>query len=83
MIVMIRIVLGVILLFIGISGLILPIIPGILFIFLGILVLSIDLPVIGKLLNKIEQQYPGVGKKLKELRAILGARGDDQGAKSP
>ncbi len=71
MIIMIRITIGIIMILIGISGLVLPLIPGVIFIFLGILVLSVDLPIIGRMLDKIEQRYPQHAEKLKKLRALL------------
>ncbi|MCL4500369.1 MAG: hypothetical protein M1438_00755 [Deltaproteobacteria bacterium] len=68
--------------FIGISGLVLPVIPGILFLILGILVLSIDLPLIERMLNRIELRYPQAGKTIRKLRSIIIKRDDDKGSVS-
>jgi uncharacterized membrane protein YbaN (DUF454 family) len=74
---MIRLIVGVIMILIGIPGLVLPVIPGILFIVLGIIVLSIDLPMIKGMLDRMELRYPEVGKRLKKLRSMIVKNDDD------
>jgi hypothetical protein len=66
-----RIAVGAAMVGIGAVGLILPVIPGLLFLLGGGLWLSADLPAVGRLICRIEQYNPELGAKLKRIRTRL------------
>ncbi len=53
----VRIVAGVLLVIVGIVGLVLPILQGILFIVLGLGLLSVDIPAVRRLRDRLKQWY--------------------------
>ena len=59
---------GTLLLLIGLTGLILPIMPGWIFIAPGLLLLSADVPPIRRRLRYLERRYPWLRQMLDKLR---------------
>jgi len=68
----VRISLGILCVLLGISGLVLPLLPGWLFLALGLLLLSIDLPFFDRLVWWIEKKVPQIKEPLERLRQSLG-----------
>jgi uncharacterized protein len=68
----IRIVLGSFLIVLGVAGLFLPILQGWLFLALGVLLLSVDIPVFNRLVCRIGNRFPRIGKVLSRARRRLG-----------
>ncbi len=66
-----RIAVGAALVGIGVAGLILPIIPGLLFLLGGGLLLSSDLPALRRMICRIEEKNPELGAKLRKILARL------------
>jgi len=68
----VRISLGILCVLLGISGLVLPVLPGWLFLAFGLLLLSIDLPFFDRLVRWIEKKVPQIKEPLERLRQSLG-----------
>jgi uncharacterized membrane protein YbaN (DUF454 family) len=68
----IRISLGTLCLVLGIPSLVLPVLPGWVFLALGLLLLSIDLPFIGRLVQWLEIRVPRIKEPLERVRQFLG-----------
>ena len=66
-----RISLGTICIFLGLPGLVLPILPGWLLLALGLLLLSIDLPFFERLVQWLEEKIPRIKKPLERVRQFL------------
>jgi uncharacterized protein YqgC (DUF456 family) len=69
-----RIILGILMILIGLPGLVFPIIPGTVFIVAGILILSVDVPLIDRLVLWVGRRYPKLGRTLEKFRAKLKER---------
>ena len=67
----IRVLGGTMLIILGFAGIFLPILQGWLFLALGFLLLSVDIPVVKRMVCSLEQRYPRVGKVLERARRFL------------
>ncbi len=63
-----RILTGSLLLLLGLAGLVLPILQGWLFLGLGALVLSRDVPFFARVVHRIENRFPAVGRSICRLK---------------
>lgn len=59
---------GSLLIFFGVAGLILPVLPGWLFMGLGVVMLARDVPLVVRIIDWITDRYPGFGRVLQRLR---------------
>jgi hypothetical protein len=66
-----------VLVILGLAGLVFPVVPGMLLLLAGALVLSPDLPLLGRIINWIEKRNPEFGAKLKQARAWLREKRED------
>lgn len=74
-----RISFGVILIFLGLPGLVLPILQGWLFLALGALLLSVDIPFFDRVVQWLEARVPRIKKPLEHVRSFLkGSDGKQQ-----
>jgi|GEM_PF-1110934 len=69
-----RIPLGIILLLLGVLGFVLPLLQGWLFFSLGIVVLSVDIPFLGRFVCRIEKRFPKLKTPLERCRSLLAGR---------
>jgi hypothetical protein len=67
-----RMILGTFFLLLGFVGLFVPILQGWLFLALGILLLSVDIPMFNRLVCRIGNRFPRIGKVLSRARRFLG-----------
>ena len=58
----------------GITGLILPILPGLFFIVVGLYILSLDSPRIEKRINMLREKYHHVHKTMNHVETRFGKR---------
>lgn len=63
---------GWVVLFLGVAGLVLPVLQGWLLIGLGALLLAPDVPVFARLLEWVERRFPAVRDRLQRVRQRLG-----------
>jgi uncharacterized membrane protein YbaN (DUF454 family) len=63
-----RLIAGIFLLLLGCIGLFLPVLQGVLFIILGLILLAPESQLIQKALKKIEERYPDIFLKVRNLR---------------
>jgi uncharacterized membrane protein YbaN (DUF454 family) len=68
----IRLIGGTMLTILGLAGIFLPILQGWLFLTLGILLLSVDIPVVKRAVCWIENRFPRFGRVLERARRLLG-----------
>ena len=57
------------LIFLGFLGILLPILPGVIFLLAGLYLLSLESLWLNRQLDKIGDRYPRVGKRLNDARA--------------
>lgn len=63
-----RLLLGSLFLLLGLAGLVLPVLQGCLFLALGIIILSRDVPLFGRMEAWTARRFPRVGRRLLEVR---------------
>lgn len=66
-----RLLSGFFLIVLGFLGLFLPVLQGVLFLALGLLLLSVDIPVVHRWVEKLEGGHPHLGPKIKKWREIF------------
>lgn len=62
----VRILAGCLLLVLGVVGLFLPVLQGALFLALGLLLLGKEIPWVARLLGRLGERYPALGRWLKQ-----------------
>lgn len=68
---LVRIPLGIILLFLGVVGSVLPVLQGWLFFSMGIVILSVDIPFLARFVCWIERRFPKFKAPLERCRSFL------------
>jgi len=62
-----RLTAGWLFIFLGVLGLFLPFLQGILFLLIGMILLSPDVPLFRRIIGKLQEKYPGVFRKAREV----------------
>lgn len=68
---LLRLFLGFLFLFLGISGLFLPFLQGLLFLALAAVLFAPDLPFLARWLDRLEDRHPALRHPLKRMRDFL------------
>lgn len=69
-----RIILGAVFLILGLAGLVLPFLQGLLFLLIGIILLAPDVPLLDRVLKRLEVRFPKIAARAKQWRWWPGDR---------
>jgi uncharacterized membrane protein YbaN (DUF454 family) len=72
-----RISIGIVLIFLSITGFIFPVIPGFVFLIPGAILLTPDIPFFGRIICWTRKRYPSTQKKMEQIEKICRWMGTD------
>ncbi len=72
-----RIIIGILAILVGFSGIVFPIIPGFVFFILGAILLSPEIPFLGRMICWTKERFPSTQKALGWVQKVSGKMGTD------